>query len=210
MLFGILVLVALATPQAPAQDGGPDTPSKMSFDAVSVRPMHPGSRDRMESYCAAGGRFVSRGTPLLWSIKWAYRLNDYQVDDRWPVWLNAFDAYEIEAESERRVTEDECRAMVRSMFEERFRLRMHRYTRTVSAYALVVARRGPALSTAGGVRINGVASQAASEREAPPGWTMPRLANYLATLRDVQRPVIDRTQLPGVYGFVPQLLNGRE
>lgn len=30
---------------------------------------------------------------------------------------------------------------------------------------------------------------------------MARLANYLASIRDVQRPVIDRTMLSGVYAF---------
>jgi uncharacterized protein (TIGR03435 family) len=30
---------------------------------------------------------------------------------------------------------------------------------------------------------------------------MPRLANYLANERGVDRPVIDRTGLPGAYGF---------
>jgi bla regulator protein BlaR1 len=30
---------------------------------------------------------------------------------------------------------------------------------------------------------------------------MARLANYLASVRGVQRPVVDRTMLDGIYGF---------
>jgi uncharacterized protein (TIGR03435 family) len=39
--------------------------------------------------------------------------------------------------------------MVQSLFKERFKLRMHRQTKTVSAYALVTARNGPKLPPRG-------------------------------------------------------------
>ena len=78
---------------------------------------------------------------------------------------------------------------------------MHRQIKTISAYALVLAKNGPRLSVTDRVTINGAIKQAGSEREAPPGWTMARLANYLASIRDVQRPVVDRTKLNGIYGF---------
>jgi uncharacterized protein (TIGR03435 family) len=197
-VFAILVLSAAS---APSQEKSFGTKSKMSFDVISVKPMSPDRADRFESYCAGGGRFVSRGTPLLWSIKWAYGVNDYQMSDGWPAWLNSFNTYEIEAETERQVTENECRVMVQSLFEQRFKLRVHRQSKTGSAYALVIGKNGPKLPAAPSVRINGVVKQATSERQAPPGWTMPRLVNYLATVRDIQCPVIDRTGLLGVYGF---------
>ncbi len=47
--------------------------------------------------------------------------------------------------------------------------------------------------------INGVVKQAASEREAPKGWT--RLAKYLASIRVIGRPALDLTGLTGVHGF---------
>ena len=155
----------------------------------------------MESYCANGGSFISHGTPLLWSIKWAYGLNDYQMSGGYPAWLNAFGTYDIETRAGRRVTADQCRRMVQSLFEERFRLRMRRQTRTVSVYALVAGKNGPKISAIGRVTINGAVKQATSEREAPAGWTMERLANYLAAIPAIQRPVVDRTRLTGMYGF---------
>ena len=200
-LIRIVALLCIGAALVSAQDKDPTSQGGTSFDVISVKPMSPGRQDRFDSDCAGGGRFISRGTPLLWSIKWAYGINDYQMSDGWPAWLNAYDEYEIEAAAERRLTENQCREMVRSLFEERFQLRMHRQTKISSAYTLVVAKNGPKFPATTGVVINGAVKQSTSEREAPPGWTMPRLANYLATLRDIQHPVLDRTNLDGIYGF---------
>lgn len=184
-----------------AQNTNATGQSKSAFDIVSVKPVPPGRTERFESYCAGGGRFVTHGTPLLWSIKWAYDLNDYQMSDGWPLWLNAFGTYDIDAEADGPVTETACKKMVRELFMERFRLHMHSQRKATPAFELILAKNGPKLSAADEVSINGAVKQATSEREAPRGWTMARLANYLATVRGVQRPVIDKTGFTGTYGF---------
>jgi uncharacterized protein (TIGR03435 family) len=193
----VTIASALMLSQGPCVNGQ----SKPAFDVVSVRPVPPGRSGRFESYCANGGRFVSYGTPLVWSIEWAYGLNDYQISDRWPMWLNASEAYDIEAETDTPVTEADCKKMVQTLFEQRFGLRMHPQNRMVSAYALSLTKNGPIFSGIHGVTINGALKQSTSEREAPPGWTMARLANYLSNVPGVQRPVVDKTMLSGVYGF---------
>jgi uncharacterized protein (TIGR03435 family) len=172
-----------------------------SFDVVSIKPLAPGATDRFDSYCAGGGRFITRGTPLLWSIKWAYGIKDYQLSEGWPAWLNAFSSYNIEAQNDAKVTEAQCRAMVRTLFEERFKLSLRRQTRTVSAFALIVGKNGSKLSAPGLVKINGSVKQSSDEREPPQGWTMTRLANYIANLKAVGQPVLDRTGLTGSYGL---------
>jgi len=172
-----------------------------AFDVASVKPAQGNRHDQFQSECSEGGEFISRGAPLLWAIKWAYGLNDYQVRSGWPGWLNSFGTYDIEAKAERRVTEEQCRLMVQSLFDDRFKLRLHRETKKVSAYALVAGKRGPRLPAVGRVTINGAVKQAASERELPEGWTMSRLANYLASVRAVSRPVLDRTGLKGIHGL---------
>jgi uncharacterized protein (TIGR03435 family) len=103
-------------------DKGAIGQSAPAFEVVSVKRGPPDRHEPFESLCSNGGRFISRGTPLLWSIKWAYGLNDYQLASGWPDWLNAFYTYDIEAKPEGRVTEDQCRTMVQSLFEERFKL----------------------------------------------------------------------------------------
>jgi uncharacterized protein (TIGR03435 family) len=194
-------ILAFVAGLASAQNSRASRQSATTFDVVSVKPMPPDQRDQSESECADGGRFISRGTPLLWAIKWAYGLNDYQISPSSPDWLSAFGAYDIEAAAKGRVTEEQCRLMVQSMFEDRFKLSMHRETRMVSAYALVIGKNGPKLGAGGRVRINGSVKQAASEREPPDGWTMARLANYLASVRGIGRPVLDQTGLAGTYGL---------
>jgi uncharacterized protein (TIGR03435 family) len=191
-------ILTLAVAVALSQDRGSNG---LAFDAISVKPAPPRGSDRFESYCAGGGRFITHGTPLLWSIKWAYGLNDYQLGDGWPGWLNSFGEYDIEAEVDGLVTEMECRKMVQALFEERFKLRMHQQRKTIPAYTLILARNGPKFSATRRVIINGAVKQATSEREAPPGWTMARLANYLASVAGVQRPVADGTMLGGICGF---------
>jgi uncharacterized protein (TIGR03435 family) len=192
-------MIALALTLVPIQSTNGQ--SKPAFDVVSVKPVLPGANGRFESHCDRGGRFISVGTPLIWSIEWAYGLDDYQVSEGWPGWLNSYDTYDIEAETDGPITETDCRKMVQALFEERFGLRMHSQSKIVPVYELIPAKKGPRFSAADRVTINGVVKQSTSERNAPPGWTMARLANYLASLRGVERPVIDRTLLDGVYGF---------
>jgi hypothetical protein len=52
------------------------------FDVAAVKPAPSDRPDRFESYCADGGRFILRGTPLLWAIKWAYDIRDCQMSGR--------------------------------------------------------------------------------------------------------------------------------
>lgn len=193
--LNLIVAVALA--------GQTAAPVRPTFDVVSVKPSPPGrgSRRSFQSECSEGGRYISHGTPLLWAIDWAYGLNDYQVVPGWPDWLNSFDTYDVDAIANGRATEHECRLMLQSLFEDRFRLRVHWARKTVTAFALIPGRKGPRLRTGGRVIINGEVKQAASEIEAPDGWTMPRLANYLASVRGIGMPVLDKTGLTGVFGL---------
>ena len=180
-----------------------EAPARTTFEVVSVKPLPPGNvtRQPFQSECSENGRYLSRGTPVLWAIDWAYELNDYQVAPGWPDWLNAFNTYEVEAVAKGRVTEEQCRLMVQSLFEDRFRLRFHWERKNVTALALVVGKSGPRLSAGGHVTINGEMKQAASESVPPDGWLMSRFANYLASVRGVDRPVLDKTGLTGIYGL---------
>jgi uncharacterized protein (TIGR03435 family) len=152
-----------------------------------------------------GGRFLAAGIPIIWIVEFAYHVQEDQVVDA-PSWLRSFgDAYDIEAKSEGKVGEEQCRPMVQTLLEDRFRIATHWEPRRLAAFALVAGRRTDKLravtldSPVGGVKINGGVQQSLSEPEAPSGWTMARFANYLANYAG--RPVVDRTGLSGVYAF---------
>ena len=68
MLLRIFAVLVVAATLAPSQEKGLNSQPEISFEVISVKPMPPDRQDRFESYCAGGGRFISRGTPLLWSI----------------------------------------------------------------------------------------------------------------------------------------------
>jgi uncharacterized protein (TIGR03435 family) len=185
-------------------------PARPAFEVVSVKPTPPERLNHLRyEKCTGGGPFVTEGTPLLWSIEFAYQLRDSDLAG-WPAWLESFaDAYEMEGRPAGRVTEQQCRQMVQSLLADRFHLKIHRETKERSVYLLLIGKNGSKLrvvktdspKTGGGVRINGPLMQSLSESEAPEGWDMPRLAGYLGDVPDVGRPVLDRTGLTGLYAF---------
>jgi Protein of unknown function (DUF3738) len=175
------------------------------FEVASIKPTLAG-RPRQVQSCA-GGRFTTRGTPIAWILKWSYGLADYQLRDGGPSWLNSFDTYDIEAEAAPPVTETQCRSMVQTLIKERFKLRAHRETIQVSAYALVLGKSGFKLHDRGRVRINGAVKQDLWEAEPPDGWTMSRLGNYLAGGLHHRPPCVGSDRAGGDLWVRPELLD---
>lgn len=182
---------------------------RSSFDVVSVKRTPPERRNQLKSErCTNGGPFIVEGTPLLWTIEFAYHLKDADLAGA-PGWLESFDdAYDITGKPEGRVTDEQCRQMVQSLLADRFHLMIHHETRERPVVFLVVAKTGPKVhqvqpdsADSDGVRFNGRHPAFLSEDKQPPGWSMTRLANFLADLLDDHRPVVDKTGLTGIYAF---------
>jgi len=147
---------------------------------------------------------------------WAYDLNMDQFRDmqqRLPNWMfpeggNASTlAYDIEAKSERRLTESQCKAAIQALLADRFKLAVHWESKEAEVNDLVVARGGPKMQrwsdteTERGfaVTINGRPVISGLAPGAPvPGYTMQEFADFLTFLR-VHQPVIDKTGLEGRY-----------
>jgi uncharacterized protein (TIGR03435 family) len=172
-----------------------------SFEIASVKATPPERQNQLRmDFCGTGGRFVVGGTPVFWSLKYAFELKDYEIVGA-PGWLTAFDsAYDIEGKPASPVNIAECRLMVQSLFADRFKLAVHHEMRETTVYFLKIGKNGPNLPRGGGVKLNGSVQEAAPGRpEWPNGWTMPRLAAYLSDTTG--RPVVDRTALDGTYGI---------
>ena len=180
-----------------------------SFDVISIK-RTPSDRLNQLTFekCNHGGAFVEEGSPPLWVVEFAYHLDDNDVAGV-PDWMQAFDqAYDITAKSERRVSADECRQMVQSLLSDRFHLQVHRETRERPVYFLTVAANGAKMQhvesgspNEPGVRFNGRHPAILAEPTPPPGWSMSRLAYFLADVLDDHRQVIDQTNLTGLYSF---------
>jgi uncharacterized protein (TIGR03435 family) len=175
------------------------TPNAPAFDVASVKRTPQDQHTLRTDYCSAGGRFTVSGTPVMWSLKYAFRLKDYQVAGA-PDWLNAFDsAYDIEAKPAVSVDNTQCRLMLQSLFNDRFRLAQHRETRDSSVYLLTIGRNGVKMHEGGQVLLNkSIQIGASGKPDWPDGWTTSFLASYLSNFTG--RPVVDETGLTAKYG----------
>ena len=211
----LLTTVTRAVAQQPPRttESGPALEvASGEFDVASVKLHVFGSG--YEPYSCSNGRFASIGSPLVAIIRWAYDLNQDQFRDmqqRLPNWMfpeggNASTlAYDIQAESERRLTESQCKAAMQALLADRFKLAVHWESKEAEVNDLVVARGGPKMQKASGtdtgrgfaVTING-RQVASSGAPGPTGDTMQELADFLTFVR-LHQPVIDKTGLEGRY-----------
>jgi uncharacterized protein (TIGR03435 family) len=181
------------------------TPVRARFDATVVRPTPPERLNILNvEECNDGGTYIESGAPLEWVIEFAFGVSGKVTGG--PDWLNSFDAaFDIEGKPDHKVNRAECRAMVQSLLEERFGLKVHRETKEVDGYSLIVGKHGPRLQPAkpvdigGGVRVNGLLQQNLEERRAADGWSMSRLAAFVSGF--AKRPVVNETGLRGEYSF---------
>jgi uncharacterized protein (TIGR03435 family) len=176
-----------------------------AFEVASVKPT-PKERLYLLKRECKGDRFSATGMPLSFIIPWSYQLSSNRIQGL-PDWVNAREyAYDFEAKAAGPMTDDQCKLMVQSLLADRFKMTVHRETREMRVYALVVSKKGKVheVSADGdgeGVRINRARFQSLSDAEAPKGMSMERLAGYLGDLPAVGLPVIDKTGLTGIYSF---------
>ena len=121
--------------------------SAQTFDVTSVKPYVPrgGGFQGIQPACKAG--HFQAITPVFITMQWAYNLQTAQqtqeMREKLPEWTQSISgAYELEATTEPDVTEEECKAMARKLFEDRFHFKYHWDNVTGYVYEMVVARGG--------------------------------------------------------------------
>lgn len=184
-------LLTLAALSSPARAQPP------AFEVASVRSHQPsGTGEGRTSLDSAPGSLTFRNARLSDCIKWAYQVRDYQISG--PSWLTV-EKYDIAAKAASPAHTDQLRQMLQTLLAERFKLQFHRETRDLPVYALAVAKSGPKLHKAdpgGNTSMNGENGSFAFR-----GTSMPQFAEDLSTFSQVDRPVLDRTGIPGVFDF---------
>ena len=160
-----------------------------------------------------GDRFTFHSAPLSWMISYAYNVPVSRIE----VQTNGL--YSVDAKIDPSATEEQARLMLQSLLEERLKMTVHRETREVQGYALVVAKNEPKLKDAdpsakppampnymavpvtrfqGQTITVGAAARGVSAvvgRGGPISQLADQLSNVLRT------PVVDRTRLTGKYYF---------
>jgi uncharacterized protein (TIGR03435 family) len=127
-------------------------------------------------------------------IMGAYGVGPNQITGG-PAWLES-ERYEIVAKAEQGAGDGELMTMLQTLLAERFKLALHRETRTVEAFVLGVAKGGPKLEkTPGGssTTSNGRGRIVAHAIE------MARFAEVLSRQMDV--PVVNHTGLEGAFNL---------
>jgi len=170
--------------------------SQAAFEVASVKPL-PGNVFRA-GILISGNRVTASG-PLNHLIQLAYNLKDYQVVGG-PDWATSGNLlYEVMAkvEGEAPPARQEVREMLQNLLAERFRLSIHRATKELPVYSLVIGQDGPKLKKSApdakmdSTFMSGPASRITATE------TVPSLANQLELATGL--PVLDKTGLSGPY-----------
>jgi uncharacterized protein (TIGR03435 family) len=151
-----------------------------------------------------GGRFSATNAGLMQIIAVAYDVLDFQIAGG-PGWIGssaAADHFDIEARAEGVTDIGRMRLMIRALIEDRFQLKIHRETKEMPVYALVVKRGSKLLASSPEEQADArpffEAGQKCPQYKAT---KMPISALTRALTTPLGRTVIDKTNLDGEYGF---------
>ncbi len=194
----ILALISLA-----AAAGG------QSFEVASIRPhvFTNGSGAGRSGISTSGNRVTASIVTLNRLIMEAYDVKEYQISGG-PSWsaqrASSFDVSAVAA-GDGTLTQERSRPMLQSLLADRFQLTLHRETKELPVYALVVAKNGPRLKqSAPDAKAGFDSSTGVAGFMTATGVTMTGLANRLSG--EAGRPVVDRTDVTGNYDFKLQWL----
>jgi uncharacterized protein (TIGR03435 family) len=181
-----LVLIGCAI--APAQQ-------PLAFELATIKPLQGYVNARGS---ASGPRITLSGYALEGLLMDAYGVESWQLVGG-PVWRDT-DPFEIVAKApgDTAPTPEQSRQMLRTLLEDRFKLKVHRELRDAPVYALVVAKNGPKLkkSTANDPLFTGSGREMKFQK-----LTMDFFAKQLSSSAGLGRPVLDKTGLTGEWDF---------
>jgi uncharacterized protein (TIGR03435 family) len=135
-----LISCLIAAVGAIAQTNTPLKPADAhpKFDVASIKPSAPGNREAFLR-STPGGRMSCANMTLKDLIVIAYRIQPFQITGG-PNWLESA-RYDIEAKLDNPGKPGMGPRLLQSLLEDRFRLKLHRETKELPVYVLVLARK---------------------------------------------------------------------
>jgi uncharacterized protein (TIGR03435 family) len=198
----VAVLIALACAMGAAQ------PRESKFEVASVKPFKDDGVSPRNSHATYGPDGINFGAFVLAAIIGeAYQFPVGRIQGsgsltKESLWAPLRVGYDIVAKADHPVSKDQLRLMLQSLLADRFKLALHRESKTGPVYKLVVAKNGAQIgkSLEESQDLEGQYSVSRS----PAGFVfrnadMTGLSVFLSNL--VDRPVIDRSGLTGRYNF---------
>ncbi len=182
--------------------GFAQSPAAPKFEVAAIKPSDPGANIAIHR---SGYHLTTTGTSLLFLITWAYDVHSDRVYNK-PGWLDSV-RYDVIANAPegaspaRSGQPSALQQMMQALLAERFKLALHRETRQLPIYALVVAKGGPKLRLAPAPESMGLNPFKMPSRGSLIGTQVSAemLANVLSN--QIGRTVRDATGLSGVFDF---------
>lgn len=148
-----------------------------------------------------GGRLVITNYSMKALIRRAWDVQSARIIGG-PGWLDS-DRYNIEAKTGRteKIGSEELKTLLQALLVDRFHLKVHRETKELTCYAMILEKSGPKLKEHMGSPGSSVNDRLGAEKSQMTGdnVSMAAFANYLADRLD--RIVADSTDLKGGYDF---------
>ncbi len=167
----------------------------LKFDVATVKP---NSTDDHRIMIRLGGRTNATGVNLKLLMTIAYDVRDFQILGG-PGWI-ATERFDIVAKAEGapdQIPIEQFRPMLAALIEDRFQLKLHRETKELPVYALVVAKNGSKLKTNAGEP----GPRLRMGRGELTGTKIPMTMLLQQLAQTLGRPVVDKTGLTGEYDF---------
>lgn len=137
-------------------------------------------------------------------VQWAYDVAPFQVSAA----HENHGSYDIRAKSSASVSVGQLRTMLQDLLAKRFSLALHRETRMLPVYELVIAKGGPKLppanTTTSAPRMRAAESLPRVQNDSFvfADASLPDFAQMFAQLRGVELPIVDRTGIKGNFDIV--------
>jgi uncharacterized protein (TIGR03435 family) len=221
--LSVLALCAATAISLLAQPGDP------AFEVASIKPNQGDSGNALAGF-QPGGRFVATNSAVRDLIRLAYGRGGSLDPARLiggPEWSSR-ERFDVTAKAEENAPPPLVLGMLRTLLAERFKLVLHTETRDLPIYALTLVRPDGTL----GPKLRRTADCTSGEAASPSlpkaarcggagqdghlefgGVPLAMVIDTAAFLREVQRPVVDRTGLTGAFegtlDWTPTLVSAR-
>ena len=166
----------------------PSAPLKGGSDFAGIRPL-PG-----------GQSYTAKNVPVRLVIRLMYHRSEHQLSGG-PSWINT-DRWDIDAKADHPASVDELHVMFQNLLIDRFHLQFHYDTKEMSVYALTVDKGGSRMKVNDSPEPYDFPIKPIDRGKlAGQRCSMSYLTWFLSQIPMIDRPVVDKTSLPGFYDF---------
>jgi uncharacterized protein (TIGR03435 family) len=164
------------------------------FEVASVRPSAPDATNRGSGGHTGSGRVLMTNSTLKRLIMGAYGVGQNEIIGG-PDWLDQ-DKFDIQAKADQSTDGDTLMKMQQALLADRFKLAIRRENKTIPVYVLGIAKNGPKLE-----KSESGESSSGNGRGHLEGRNIDMAGLAWRLGRQLDRPVVDRTELPGAFNY---------